>query len=73
MGLKGFRNGDGCGQSSHLSRDNMMMNMYQARSPQRIYGLHFQAKMDAVSVTARIIGWTEGGVLLNFTVMLHLN
>lgn len=70
VGLKAFRNGDGCGKSSHLSRDNVMTNVCQVRSPQRIYELRFQAEMDAIPVNAHIISWTEGGVLLNFTVML---
>lgn len=72
VGLKGFRNGDGYGESSHLSRDNIMKKMCQVRSPQRIYGPHFQAEMDAISVTAHVISGTEGRVLLNFTVMLLL-
>lgn len=67
MGLKGFRNGDGCGESRYLSMDNMVMNVYRARSLQRIYGLHFQAEMDAVSVTAHIFVWNEGGVFISLS------
>lgn len=59
-------------ESSYLSWGSIMKKVCQVRSPKRIYGPHFQAENVAMFINGDIISWTEGEILLNFTVMLLL-